>query len=115
METPPPPCEGRGSAGSVRPGTAPGESAHDLGQLQRLHGLGKVDLVSGGEHARGVVTGGESREGRGRDLAPALGSERADLADEGVAVLARHPDVAHEDVRLLPLQRLYRFSDRSEG
>src|SRR5438876_3359341 len=100
---------------SVEARASPGGGPHDLSELRRLHRLGQVDLVSGGEDPGGVVTRRKAGERRRRDLAAPLGTERADLADERVAVLAGHPDVAHEHVGLLALHRRHRFPDRREG
>src|SRR5438876_210916 len=93
---------------------AAGQGAHNLRELRGLDRLGQVDLVARGEHAARVLPVGEAGERGGRDLAPPLRTQRADLADEGVAVLARHADVAHEHVGPLALARLHRLAHRGD-
>src|SRR5688500_13510618 len=79
-------------------------------EVAGAEGLGEVELEARGERAAAVFVarvGGE--RGRGR-LAAALGRERAHAPDERVAVLARHPDVAHQNVRPPRLNLLKRLA-----
>ena len=63
------------------------------------NGFGHVQLEAGAHRLRAVAGGGVGGDGHGRNEAAAVGGQRADAADERVAVLAAHADVAQEHVR----------------
>src|SRR5262245_16858188 len=103
LRSPGGPCQGFGGCGpgtQSRPlyaaGHPPSEVLDDADQLARLEGLGEMDLISlsdGLARVLGARVGGE-RDGGHR--APLIRGERADLAQEVVAVAAGHPDVADQ-------------------
>src|SRR5712691_6469011 len=73
-----------------------GQRGHHARELGGLHGLGQVDLEARREHAVAVLALRVRGQGRRGYLPTTLGSERAHAADERIAVLVRHADVAHE-------------------
>src|SRR5881628_3066603 len=95
----------RGEPGGPRAASLPGrglrfqrQERHDPGQLLQGDRLLDVVLEPGPQDAGPVLGAGESGERRGRCRAAALWRQGANLADEPVAALAGHRQVAHEDV-----------------
>src|SRR5437899_11043489 len=74
------------------------DGGRELRRVERLH---HVRLEAGGEHPPAIVHAGLGGEGDGGDP-PERASPGTELAEERAAVLARHRDVAHHDVRLPP-------------
>ena len=66
-------------------------------------------LEAGEDDVDAVVGAGVGGEGDGGGGAALLGGEVAEAADEGVAVFARHADVADEHVGALGLDKLERL------
>src|SRR4051812_17780119 len=67
-----------------------GEAGDDGGELGRFDRLGDVGLVSGPQRTGAVLGAGKRGECSSRRAAAGFGRQRADLADEVVAVLLGH-------------------------
>src|SRR5262245_20283660 len=85
---------------------APGGQDRDQGrQLRGVDGLGHVGVEPRLQRAEAVLGPRVGCEGERGDLAAFWRAERADLADQHVAVVAGHADVADENVRAPPPER----------
>src|SRR6185295_6288831 len=68
-------------------------------QLERVDGLGDVRVEARLERERAVLRARVGRERQRADQAALAGTQGSDLADQDIAVVARHPDVAEQHVR----------------
>src|SRR5205823_67713 len=78
-----------------RPGAQAGDHGEEFGGFD---GFDDVVLEAGEDGFHAVLGAGVGGEGDGGGAAAAVGGQGADAADEGVAVLAGHADVADQDV-----------------
>src|SRR5437016_8948637 len=83
------------------------DGGDELGGLDRF---GAVNLKTGEHRPSAVFGAGEGGEGDGGGLAPLLGRQLADAADQLVAVDLGHADVAHDHVETLLAEDLQRLA-----
>src|SRR6266404_7402617 len=77
------------------------EARNDNGELRGFSWLGNVHLIAGGQRAHPILDSRISRQRNGRNqAAPCLRLSTSHLADQLIAVLVRHFNVAHYHIRL---------------
>src|SRR5262245_27373445 len=93
----------------------PGHARDDGRELPGIHRLRHVHAVARRQREHPVLHASVRGQGDGRRIASALTVQRPHLLDQRVAVLARHLDVRHEDVRSPLRQHLQRLGRRATG
>src|SRR5438132_5188134 len=92
-----------------------GQARHDPNQGVQVDWLLEVVLKARSEGARPVLRSDEPSEGDGRGDAAVLRGQRTDLADQPIAALVWHLEVADDDIRTLmddDLEHRVRGTDR---